>query len=265
MVPVMSWSPRALSGLLAATLLAAPATPALGSAAGVSGGATVLNVVLGIGGLVMAGWLVYWNARPGTPRVRSTGPGPGLDPEAAARSDARTASVRAARAERVAAAAEAAAARDPWLAPATVRDEAGRLARDVLAAWDAADTAALEGLLAPALLSGWVRALNARTRRGGRPRMAVRGPLEVEYVGLSDVPGEADDRVVVRVSAEVEEWAEDPVTGAGPRRTAALRRYWTLARRDGRWVLVADRDDAAGAQVLHARIVTTSLSATPAT
>jgi hypothetical protein len=82
----------------------------------------------------------------------------------------------------------------------------------------------------------------------------------VEYVGLVNREADADDRVVVRLRATL----RDVVIDAGgdvirssdsDSETTTLAEYWTLGKRDGRWILLSIEQDAEGRHHLDAPIV----------
>jgi predicted lipid-binding transport protein (Tim44 family) len=84
----------------------------------------------------------------------------------------------------------------------------------------------------------------------------------VEYVGLTNTADDAGDRVVVRVECSM----DDYVIG---KRGARLKRndsssehtrlceYWTLGKRDGRWIVVSTETKAEGDHQLEEKMITT--------
>jgi predicted lipid-binding transport protein (Tim44 family) len=108
----------------------------------------------------------------------------------------------------------------------------------------------------------WFRRLDDFARRGWHNITEVRSGPELEYVGLVNRSGEAEDRVTVRVEAtlhdivldrhgrrinRVEDFDQDGVL--------TQAEYWTLGKRDGRWVLFSIEADAEGEHHLDAAII----------
>jgi predicted lipid-binding transport protein (Tim44 family) len=173
--------------------------------------------------------------------------------------DAETAEARARRAREVQAAAFVAAADDPDFAMDVVVPQAEELFRDIQVAWDAQDVAALERMVGPELMVEWRRRLADFQAKGWHNRVVVR-ENSAEYVGMRNLPDEADDRVVVRVSAVCDDWVEDR-NGARMHHTGNassetwVREYWTLVMRDGRWTLGSIEQDAEGEHHLTSPLV----------
>jgi predicted lipid-binding transport protein (Tim44 family) len=107
-------------------------------------------------------------------------------------------------------------------------------------------------------MTEWGRRLDDFARKGWRNRVSVVSS-EVEYVGITNRAGDEEDRVVVRVAAQLEDVVLD---GDGDRIAHSgnsgsethLREYWTLGRRDGRWVLLSIEQDEEGEHQLRAPI-----------
>lgn len=177
----------------------------------------------------------------------------------ARRRDAETAEARERRARQVDAAAFTAASDDPDFARELVTQQAARLFRDIQAAWDRRDVAALESMVGPELMVEWRRRLDDFAAKGWHNRVAVR-ESSAEYVGLTNLPAEEDDRVVVRVSAVCDDWVVDRDgrvihhTGNDTSETW-VREYWTLVMRDGRWTLGSIEQDAEGEHHLTAPLI----------
>ena len=129
-------------------------------------------------------------------------------------------------------------------APEQVRSAAETLFRDVQKAWDARDTERLATLLGPELLAEWKRRLADFEGKGWLSCAEVRGPVEAEYVGLTNREGEDEDRAVVLIEATLRAYVLDKSGNVILRRgegddTIRLSQYWTLGVREGRWVLVS--------------------------
>jgi predicted lipid-binding transport protein (Tim44 family) len=96
--------------------------------------------------------------------------------------------------------------------------------------------------------------------RGWRNRVRVlRGP-EVLYVGIDNKADDSDDRAIVHIEATLEDFVE---TDSGMRMmrsedddsVVTLSEYWTLAKRDGGWILLSIEQDREGAHHLDAPII----------
>ena len=168
----------------------------------------------------------------------------------------------AARERRVELAAAEAAEEDAAFAPERVRSQAGRLFADIQSAWDAGDRIRLRGLVAPDLLAEWERRLDDFDRKGWRNRVRPIGQPSIEYVGLTNRGEDRADRVVVRVEARLSDYVEDAygrrigrADTAGD--TIRVREFWTLVKRDGRWILQSIEQGAEGAHRLREGIVPT--------
>ncbi|HKG03553.1 MAG TPA: TIM44-like domain-containing protein, partial [Conexibacter sp.] len=127
-------------------------------------------------------------------------------------------------------------------------------------AWDARDDARLAQLLDPDLLVEWRRRLDDFAERGWDNRVEVLSVDAVEYLGLVNREGTADDRVTVRVSARLRDWVETLDGATVMRRGAAssiisLTEYWTLGRRSDGWFVASIESDAEGTHVLDEEIV----------
>jgi predicted lipid-binding transport protein (Tim44 family) len=164
------------------------------------------------------------------------------------------------RVRRVELAAAEAADDDVLFAADAVTVAAAGLFRSIQAAWTADDRATLERLVGSDLLVEWRRRLDDFAAKGWRNVVEVVGDPVVEYVGLVNREADADDRVVVRVEAQL----RDYVTGPGGRRilrngeksaATTLCEYWTLAKRDGQWTLQSIEQQAEGDHHLDGEIV----------
>jgi predicted lipid-binding transport protein (Tim44 family) len=166
----------------------------------------------------------------------------------------------AARERRVELAAAEAAEDDVAFSPERVRAQAGKLFADIQSAWDAADRVRLRGLVAPELLAEWERRLDDFDRKGWRNRVDVLGEPSIEYVGLTNRADDQADRVVVRIEARLRDYVEDAYGQRVGRadavgETSRVREFWTLAKRDGRWILQSIEQGAEGAHQLAGQIV----------
>jgi hypothetical protein len=116
--------------------------------------------------------------------------------------------------------------------------------------------------VAPALLQEWERRLDDLERRGWRNRVQLLDEPTVEYVGLSHRGDAATDRVVVRIEGKLRDYVEDLNGNHIKRRgrlseTVRVREFWTLGKRDNRWILASIEQGAEGAHALEGQVVPT--------
>ena len=169
------------------------------------------------------------------------------------------------RERRVELAAAEASEDDSAFAPDVVRPAATQLFQDIQAAWDAGDRAQLAKLVAPDLFQEWSRRLGDFDRKGWRNRVQVASAPSVDYVGLRNAADDQDDRVTVLIQARLRDYVVDSY-GQRLGRTDALsdttmvREYWTLGKRDDRWVLLSIEQGAEGDHALKEEIVATPWS-----
>jgi predicted lipid-binding transport protein (Tim44 family) len=167
---------------------------------------------------------------------------------------------RAQRVRQVELAAAEAADDDAAFAPASVTADAAALHRAIVVAWTARDRAALAGLLGTDLMVEWRRRLDDFDRKRWHNVCEIlRGPT-VEYVGLTNREADAEDRAVVRVEALLRDVVIDAQGDVIQRndsgsQTTTLAEYWTLGKRDGRWILLSIEQDAEGRHQLDAPLV----------
>lgn len=214
----------------------------------------------GLGVLILIGiavlYILFTRAVPQAPRFW------GAKSSAGTKSRRRTAE----RQRRVQAAAAEAAEEDPAFAADVVKPAAANLFKQVQAAWDAGDRAALARLVGADLLLEWGRRLDDMDRRGWHNHVEVLGEPTVEYVGLNHRGDVASDRVTVRIEAKLRDYVTDRyghhLKRAGRlTETVKTREYWTLARtQSGRWRLISIEQGAEGAHVLDEQIVATPWS-----
>ena len=164
------------------------------------------------------------------------------------------------RAARVELASAEAAGDDAYFAADLVKAEAAALHRAIVAAWTGRDRAALAALLGPDLLTEWVLRLDDFDRKGWHNVCELRSGPEVEYMGLVNREDDADDRVVVRVTAVLRDVVLDAAGRMLKRNEeddelTTLAEYWTLGRAGERWQLLSIEQDAEGAHHLDAPIV----------
>jgi predicted lipid-binding transport protein (Tim44 family) len=171
------------------------------------------------------------------------------------------------REQRVELAAGEAAEDDPEFAPEAVHAEAEQLFRAVQKAWSEDDRERIERLAGPELAHEWLRRLADFARRGWRNEVTIEGPVEVDYVGLAHRGSEADDHVVVWICARLRDVVVDQ-RGRTIRRNESLgevsrmSEYWTLGKRDGRWIVVSIEQEREGRHQLSDPIIATPWSDT---
>jgi predicted lipid-binding transport protein (Tim44 family) len=127
-------------------------------------------------------------------------------------------------------------------------------------AWDARDRAALAKLVGPDLLVEWNRRLDDFDRKGWHNRVQVVDAPAVQYVGLTNREDDSEDRAVVRIRANLRSYVEDRngrhIMRKGDNdERMTLEEYWTLARRDGQWMVQSIEQRAEGDHQLDEPIV----------
>jgi predicted lipid-binding transport protein (Tim44 family) len=145
-----------------------------------------------------------------------------------------------------------------------VREGAQELFTTIQRAWSEDDRARLRELVGPDLMVEWDLRLQDFAGRGWRNVVSVEGEPRVDYVGLTNRAEEAEDRVVVCIEAKLEDHVVD---GAGARvqrkdgqGDALICEYWTLAKRNGSWIVVSIEQAAEGEHQLKAPLVATPWS-----
>jgi predicted lipid-binding transport protein (Tim44 family) len=177
----------------------------------------------------------------------------------------RNASKAKRRERRVELAAAEASDEDAAFDPQTVRQQAAELFTTIQRAWDAQDRARLGALVAPELMAEWSRRLDDFERRGWRNRTEPIGAPRVGYIGLVNRGDDRQDRVTVRIEAKVRDYVEDR-SGRHIKRagrlgeTVNVREFWTLTKRNGRWILASIEQGAEGAHRMSEQITPTAWS-----
>jgi predicted lipid-binding transport protein (Tim44 family) len=144
--------------------------------------------------------------------------------------------------------------------PDDVKAAAAGLVVDTQDAWDEGDRGRLARLVGPDLLREWTRRLDDFDGRGWRSHSRVVSTPEVRIVNLVNHAADEDDRVVVHVQAQAQSWVD---TRWGQRlfeegavdENIVLSQYWTLGKRDGRWILLSIEEDGEGDHNLMAPVV----------
>jgi predicted lipid-binding transport protein (Tim44 family) len=158
------------------------------------------------------------------------------------RRDARVAQIRLAAAE--------AASDDAAFDADGVVEQARDLFLRIQSAWTARDRDALARIVSPTLLAEWRLRLDDFDRRGWHNQVTVAGTPAVHYVGLVNRESDDEDRVVVLVEAQLVDIVLDRhgnrIRRSNESDVTAVREYWTLGKRDGRWALLSIEQLAEG-------------------
>ena len=167
---------------------------------------------------------------------------------------------RRARVRQVELASAEAADDDAWFDADAIKLQAAELHHAITRAWTDRDRATLGTLLGPDLLKEWVLRLDDFDRKGWHNVCELRAGPVVEYVGLVNREDDDEDRVVVRMSAQLRDVVVDRngnvITRSGQdSELTTLAEYWTLGRSGERWILLSIEQDAEGAHNLDAPIV----------
>jgi predicted lipid-binding transport protein (Tim44 family) len=167
---------------------------------------------------------------------------------------------RTARQRRVELASAEAADDDPMFEKERVRASAEELFVSAQRAWDDRDDERLAQLLSPDLLREWRRRLMDFERKRWHNRVKVREIRSIEYVGLTNREADRDDRVTVRIDAILDDYVEGPngmrlQSTESNSTTSRVQEYWTLGKRDGRWIVASIEQDAEGRHVLDEEVV----------
>ena len=161
---------------------------------------------------------------------------------------------------RVRTASAEAAEDDAYFAADELERHATALFRAAQMAWDARDRAALAKLVGPDLLVEWNRRLDDFDRKHWHNRVEVLADPDVRYVGITNREDDAEDRAVVRITAKLRAYVEDANGRRVMRKSEqdesmTLEEYWTLARRDGQWMVLSIEQRAEGDHQLEEPIV----------
>ena len=157
-------------------------------------------------------------------------------------------------------AAAEAATDDGAFAAERVREDATLLFRAIQAAWSRNDIERLHKFVAPELMAEWELRLKDFKRKGWRNKIEVK-TLEVAYVGLVNRAADREDRVVVRISAHVRDIVTRRGGGVVTRTDSDgsehvdLREWWTLGKRDGKWILLSIEQREEGEHHMGAELV----------
>jgi predicted lipid-binding transport protein (Tim44 family) len=169
---------------------------------------------------------------------------------------------REARVRQAELAAAEAATDDADFDPETVRREASALFLEIQRRWSENDADALAAMVAPDLMVEWRRRLEDFARKGWRNRCEPLGEPHVEYMGLVNREGEDEDRVVVRITAALEDYVVDAHGRVIKKNdesstTTTLTEWWTLHPPGERWRLLSIESDAEGRHHLASELIAT--------
>ena len=164
--------------------------------------------------------------------------------------------------ERVSTASAEAAEDDPYLGAEAVKRDAAALFTQIQDAWTKKDRARLATMVGPELLKEWSLRLDDFDQKGWHNVVKVLSGPQVQYVGLVNREDDTDDRVVVRVKAQLEDYVQ---MAGGGRMNAndssssnrSLEEWWTLGRTGDGWMLLSIEADDEGMHHLKSDIVTT--------
>lgn len=134
-------------------------------------------------------------------------------------------------------------------------------------AWDARDRERLARVVGADLMVEWSRRLDDFDAKGWHNRVEVLQEPEIHYVGLVNREDDDEDRVVVRITARLRAYVVDRhgrrIMRKGERTDqVTLTEYWTLARRDGAWIVTSIEQRAEGDHHLEGEIVASPWSDT---
>ena len=149
---------------------------------------------------------------------------------------------------------------DAYFASDELERHAVALFRAAQLAWDARDRKSLARLVGPDLLVEWARRLDDFDRKGWHNRVEVLEEPDVLYVGITNREDDDQDRAVVRIEAKLRGYVVDragaKVMRAGEKdELVTLTEYWTLARRDGAWMVHSIEQRSEGDHHLDGQVV----------
>jgi predicted lipid-binding transport protein (Tim44 family) len=149
---------------------------------------------------------------------------------------------------------------DAYFASDELERHAVALFRAAQMAWDARDREGLARLVGPDLLVEWKRRLDDFDQKGWHNRVEVLEDPVVHYVGITNREDDDEDRAVVRIQAKLKAYVLDRARDKVMRNKeqeelVTLVEYWTLARRDGGWMVQSIEQRAEGDHHLDGQIV----------
>jgi predicted lipid-binding transport protein (Tim44 family) len=151
---------------------------------------------------------------------------------------------------------------DAYLAADAVKTDCADLFKQIQEAWTANDIDRLNTMVGPELMKEWSRRLEDFKRKGWRNVVKVLSGPNVRYMGLVNREDDSEDRVVVRLEAQLEDYVE--MKGGGRMmatgesdETKSLTEWWTLGRTPNGWMLLSIEGDDEGMHHLKSEIVAT--------
>jgi predicted lipid-binding transport protein (Tim44 family) len=163
---------------------------------------------------------------------------------------------------RVTTASAEAAQDDAYLAADAVKRDAATLFKEIQRAWTDNDTARLGTMVGPDLMKEWSLRLADFERKGWKNVVKVLNEPDVKYVGLVNREDDTEDRVVVLMEAQLEDYVQ--MKGGGRMNangesdaTKTLKEYWTLGRTQHGWMLLSIETGEEGKHHLSSDIVAT--------
>jgi hypothetical protein len=165
---------------------------------------------------------------------------------------------RAEREEAVRLAAVEAADEDPLFAHDLVERRAAALFVAIQRAWSVNDIVALRQLVGSDLMVEWQARLADFDRKGWRNQVEVLDGPHAHYVAVTNRADDADDRVVVQVTARVRDVVIDrygQVLPSDEGEIARVNEFWTLGKRDGEWIVLSIEQQREGAHHLSSPLI----------
>ncbi len=147
---------------------------------------------------------------------------------------------------------------DPLFEAELVTDRAAALFVAIQRAWSAGDVAALRRLVGPELMVEWETRLADFRRKGWRNLVDVLEGPSVRYVGLTNRAQDVEDRVVVQLTARLQDVVVDgygDVIPSDEGEVARISEFWTLGKQAGEWVVVSIEQEREGNYHLSAPLV----------
>ncbi len=131
---------------------------------------------------------------------------------------------------------------------------------EVQRAWDAANRDALRKVAGADLMREWELRLDDFAKKGWRNRVRVTHDPLITYVGLVNREDDREDRVVVSIECQLEDYVMAErgkiVFREGEKsKEVRLCEYWTLARSENEWRVDSIQSEDEGAGVLKAPLV----------
>jgi predicted lipid-binding transport protein (Tim44 family) len=157
-------------------------------------------------------------------------------------------------------AAAEAATDDEDFDPENVRTAAAALFIDIQRMWSQNDVQGLEQIVGPDLMVEWRRRLQDFQRKGWQNRCEPTAEPQIEYMGLVNREGDAEDRVVVRITARLDDYVVDrhgnTIMKDGENDpSTTLQEWWTLHPPGERWRLLSIEAEAEGRHHLESELI----------